>query len=202
MRNSRLISVVIILICLLVCCSIIMVAYSDFNKLKSSQARLEHYKNAPRDLLDPDISPQAESRAGGSTILGRLIIPRLDLNVMIRTDTVNAYNSVYHYTESVMPGSNGDCGLLGHRTTYSGPFRHITSLKVGDTVIIQDEILSKKYVYQVVSTGNDIRWDYRTNPVKFSQDGEPRLMLITCHPAGTSNAAWITHCKLVSTSEL
>ena len=201
MRNSRLISVVIIMICLLVCSSIIMVAYSDFNKLKNSQARLEHYKTAPRDLLDPDISPTIDSSVGGSSTLGRLIIPRLDLNFMIRTDTVNAYNSVYHYTESVMPGNNGDCGLLGHRTTYSGPFRHIANLQVGDTVIIQDEILSKKYVYQVVSSG-DIRWDYRTNPVQFSQYGESKLMLITCHPAGTSNAAWITHCKLVSTSEL
>ncbi|HHT18369.1 MAG TPA: sortase, partial [Methanobacterium sp.] len=59
----------------------------------------------------------------------------------------------------------------------------------------------KKFVYQVTSNGDDIRWDYKTNPIRFSQEGEARLLIVTCYPPGRKQAAWITHFKLVSSSD-
>lgn len=201
MHNTKLISSIIILICLILSFNIMFAAYSEYQNLRDTQARLEHYKSAPRNLLEPEVS-NINLQSGGATNLGKLIIPRLDLEVWIRTDTVNAYDSVYHYPESVMPGMDGHCGLLGHRTSYSGPFRNIGNLRVGDEVIIQDMVVSREYVYQVVSNGADVRWDYKTNPIQFAQDGDARLMLITCYPPGRKDAAWITHCRLVSTSNI
>jgi sortase A len=115
---------------------------------------------------------------------------------------VNAYNAVYHYPESVYPGQPGECGILGHRTTYSGLFKNLGTLQIGDKVIIVDTVMKKRYTYEVTSNGDDIRWDYKTNPVRFSQEGEARLMLMTCYPPGKKEAAFITHCKLVSTEDI
>jgi sortase A len=129
----------------------------------------------------------------------RLIIPKLGVKCFIRSDTVNAYNAVYHYPNSVYPGNSGECGLMAHRTTYSKLFRYINLLKVGDLVTILDYNYDLKYSYRVISNGHDIRWDYRSNPITFKNWGQCLLLLVSCHPPGTSNAAWITHCKLVST---
>jgi sortase A len=128
----------------------------------------------------------------------KLSIPRLGLNSSIRDDTVNADYAVYHYTESVQPGEKGECGLLGHRTSYTSPFAYLRILVPGDVVYIYDEGNKKKYIYKVVSNGKDVRYDYKTNPLKFQQGGEARLLLVTCYPPGTTRAAWITHCVLDS----
>jgi sortase A len=198
--NSKSLSIFILFACIAISSGILLTGFNDFQKLKSSQSALENYKSAPTNLLDPEISYGDVNNV--NSVIGTLIIPKMDLEYSIRSDTVNAYDSVYHYPESVMPGQNGDCGILGHRTRYSGPFNKISRLKAGDHVIIKDLILSKKYTYQVVSNGKDIRWDYETNPIQFAQNGEASLLLITCYPPGKKEAAWITHCKLISTSDI
>lgn len=133
----------------------------------------------------------------GNAIIGRLKIPRLGVGCYIRSETVNAYNAAYHYPESVAIGQSGECGLMSHRTTYSALFRHLDWLKIGDKVILTD-LKRTKYTYSVTSNGNDIRWDYKTNPIQFSHSGPARLLLVTCHPPGYEKAAFITHSKLVS----
>jgi sortase A len=199
MNKYKTYSVAIIAVCMVISLGIAIIGYYEFQQLKDSQAALEHYKTAPKNLLDPDASSTNSAYVSNTA---KLIIPKIGLNCWIRSDTVNAYNSVYHYSESVYAGNPGECGFLGHRTTYSGPFKKLGTLKVGDQVIIEDLILSKKYIYEVSSNGKDIRWDYKTNPIKFAQSGEARLMLITCYPPGKKSAAWITHCKLVSTENI
>ncbi|MGZ7068969.1 MAG: class E sortase, partial [Methanobacterium sp.] len=121
-------------------------------------------------------------------------IPAINTSWGIRSDTVNGYNSTYHYNESFYPSQNGTMGLLGHHTLYSAPFAKIDRLKPGDQVIIADYLTQKKYIYRVVSNG-DIKWDYQTNPIKFP-NGSTDLTLVTCYPPGTTNAAWMVHCKL------
>jgi len=194
MKKTRLYAPLICLFFIMLSSGIIIKGFEDYKALERSRAHLENYRNAPRELFDPVPSSSAGS---GDPVIGRLIIPSIGVKCWIREDTVNAYESVYHYPESVMPGSGGECGILGHRTTYSGPFRKIGALRKGDRVIIEDTSSSIRYIYAVTSNGDDIRWDYKTNPVRFSQSGDARLMLITCYPPGQKKAAWITHCKLV-----
>ncbi len=199
MLKYKFLSVVVILICILIASGIVVVAYEKSLELNAAKTSINTYiikKSKPVDILDPT------NIKSNQNINARLVIPKMGINGIIRSDTVNAYNTVYHYPESVLPGQSGECGLLSHRTKYSGLFRRLGSLKVGDRVIIKDYATNKKYVYEVTSNGEDIRWDYKENPIQFEQGGDARLLLITCYPPGRKQAAYITHCRLISTSPL
>ncbi|GAB4309784.1 MAG: sortase [Methanobacteriaceae archaeon] len=200
MHKYKILAIFLITISVLFALNIALITIEGFENLNRAKNKVESYKSAPVNLLDPSDMNSGFTGSSSNYKL-QLIIPKINLKCKIRSDTVNAYDSVYHYTESVFPGQDGECGLLGHRTTYSGPFRNLGTLKPGDVVIIIDPILSEKYTYQVVSNGKDIRWDYKENPIRFEQTGNPRLLLVTCYPPGKKEAAWITHCKLVSTAK-
>ena len=131
-----------------------------------------------------------------TTVWGEVSIPSQGLNWNICQDTVNHYGSVYHDQKNFFPGQNGTIGLLGHHTAYSAPFANINLLKAGDHVIIIDYLTQKKYVYEVTSNG-DIKSDYKTNPVQYPA-GTFQLTLVTCYPPGYTEAAYQTHCKLIS----
>jgi len=197
MKRTSILSSIILLACIFLSLTIVMAAFEQSKDLTKAKKSLKDYNermSAPVDALDP-------LSVGGAS-LGELVIPKLGVDCTIRSDTVNAYNAVYHYPESAAPGQPGECGILGHRTTYSGLFKNLGSLQVGDKVIIIDTVMKKKYTYSVTSNGDDIRWDYKTNPVRFAQEGEARLMLMTCYPPGKKEAAFITHCKLISTDDI
>jgi sortase A len=198
MRKYQILSLVVVLGCVLLSANIAITAYQQIPKVDKAQKSVADYKermSAPVDALDPQY-------LSSNFINAQLYIPKLHVTASIRSDTVNAYNSVYHYSESVMPGANGECGILGHRTRYSGLFTKIAALAPGDQAIITDFTQHKRYVYVVTSNGNDIRWDYKTNPIRFSQEGQPRLLIVTCYPPGRKKAAWITHFKMVSVTDL
>lgn len=196
MRKYRILSFLIVFLCVLVSLIMALDLFDKMQQVTDAKNTLDAYKermSSPVDALNPI----------ASSILintGELIIPKLGVDCTIRSDTVNAYDAVYHYPESAGYGQPGECAILGHRTTYSGIFKNIGELKPGDEVIIKNLISKKKYVYQVTSSGDDIRWDYKSNPIRFALEGEKRLLLMTCYPPGEKSAAWITHCKLVSTS--
>lgn len=200
MLRYKLLSIAIIGITILIILGMITAGYEKSQELGAYQATMHAKvnKSVPVNVL----TPSSTKLAPGSSNSQRLVIPKIGVDAAIRSDTVNSYNAVYHYPESVEPGQNGECGFLSHRTTYSGLFGKLGSLKIGDEVIIKDYGLSKKYIYKVTSNGKDIRWDYKENPIDFDQSGEARLLLVTCYPPGKKQAAYICHCKLVSTTPL
>jgi sortase A len=201
MLKYKILSIAIIVISILICSVIIMAAFEKSNSLNSYNAALhaQGNKSKPTNALNPTIT---RSTSTSGITKSRLIIPKIGVDCTIRSDTVNAYNAVYHYPESVNPGQGGECGFLSHRTKFSGLFGKLGSLNVGDEVIVKDYSSHKKYTYKVTSNGNDIRWDYEENPIQFDQSGDARLFLVTCYPPGKKQAAYITHCKLVSTTSL
>lgn len=199
MRRYRVLSIVIIVGCLLFSISGMFIIFDKMQEANSAQQSVKKYKermSAPVDVLNPLTSNAAAAAAPNA----KLVIPKLGVDCYIRTDTVNVYNAVYHYPQSAAFGQPGEAGILGHRTTYSALFKNINSLAPGDRVIVKDLVLKKVYTYQVTSNGEDIRWDYKTNPIRFALEGEARLLLVTCYPPGAKSAAYITHCKLISTS--
>ena|SRR5665648_56021 len=197
MLRYKLLSVAVVGITILIIFSMTMAGFEKSQELSAYQSTVHSKvnKSVPVNVLNHTSSSRGSTNQ-------RLIIPKIGVDASIRSDTVNSYNAVYHFPESVQPGQNGECGFLSHRTTYSGLFGKIGSLKVGDEVIIKDYTSSKKYIYKVTSNGNDIRWDYKENPIDFDQSGEARLLLITCYPPGKKQAAYICHCKLASTTPL
>jgi sortase A len=129
-------------------------------------------------------------------VWGEISVPSQGINWNIRSDTVNEYDSVYHYPESSYTGFNGTVGLLGHHTSYSAPFANVHLLKTGEQVIIKDYLTQKTYIYEVTSVG-DIKWDYKYNPIDFPM-GNPELTLVTCWPPGTDQGAYMVHAQLKS----
>jgi len=199
MLKYKILSVAIIITSILICSVIVIAAFEKSSALNTYNTALKYQgnKSKPTNMLYPTITKSASP--SGITHY-RLIIPKIGVDCNVRSDTVNAYNAVYHYPESVNPGQNGECGFLSHRTRFSGLFGKLGSLQVGDEVIVKDYSTNKKYTYVVTSNGNDIRWDYKENPIQFDQSGDSRLLLVTCYPPGRKLAAYITHCKLVSTA--
>ncbi len=201
MLRYKFLSVAIVLICIIFSLKIFAVGYDQLQELRSFRDAEDLYENKANTTMNITSSVSVSHGSGEKFHMAKLLIPKIGLECWIRSDTVNAYESVYHYPESVYFGQGGECGLLGHRTTYSAPFGEIYKLEPGDLVIINDFITSKKYTYKVVSNGH-IKWDYKENPIRFEQGGEPRLILVTCYREGSSKGAWMTHCSLVSTQSL
>lgn len=129
-------------------------------------------------------------------VWGEISVPSQGISWKIRSDTVNEYNSVYHYPESSYTGFNGTVGILGHHTLYSAPFANVNLLGTGEEVIIKDYLTQKTYIYEVTSVG-DIKWDYKYNPIDFPM-GSPELTLVTCWPPGTDQGAYMVHARLKS----
>lgn len=130
-----------------------------------------------------------------------LIMPTLGAEWSVTSRSVNDA-AVYHISTSYYPGENGQMALLGHHTSHAAPFASITQLKIGDPLIIKDYLTQKKYTYEVVSNGEDIRWGVKGVSIGYQPSEEPELWLITCWPTGYSRAAYIVHSKLVSVEPL
>ena len=110
-----------------------------------------------------------------SSIVGRLLIPALDLNVMVLegTDRWTLNRSVGHIENTALPGNTGNVGISGHR---DGFFRNLGRIRPGDQIALVT--IQKTYRYEVE----------RTTIVKpndtwvLADGGLPRLTLVTCYP--------------------
>jgi sortase A len=171
----------------------VLEAIESINPFNSNQASSDF------DVVKKSLSI-SPAQLSSNPVFGSVSIPSLKVKWDIRYDTLNAYNAVYHYSESFYPGQNGAMGLLGHHTLYSAPFNHVELIQPGYIVIINDYLTQKKYTYQVVSN-NDIRYDYTVNTIKFPQ-GKNELILGTCWPPGSTAAERYVHCQLISVEPL
>lgn len=129
----------------------------------------------------------------------RLIIPKLGLNALISSATYNAYNTVYHYPNSAYFGTPGECAMIGHRTTWSAPLRHIDLLNNKDLIIIKDYTNNKKCIYRFEYAEVKMNYELTTN---FKRQGPCTLILKSCYPVGRSYAKYIVYSKLISTTSL
>lgn len=125
----------------------------------------------------------------------RLVIPKMGSNIKIRSDTLNANNAVYHYTNSAYFGTPGECAMIGHRTTWTAPMRKIHTLTTGDLIYIYDYTAKKiskyKYQYHVILPN----WKLSSN---WKKSGPSMLILKSCHPPGSGANKYIVYAKLVS----
>ena len=82
-----------------------------------------------------------------------------------------------HYSGTALPGTGGNVGKAGHRTTYGAPFGNLDAVVIGDE--IQLTVDSSTYYYKVDSI--DIVDAVGGEYVLFNR-GDDRLTLTTCHP--------------------
>ena len=138
--------------------------------------RFENVVNA--NVANPSPGPDVEKDRVillAGTVIGRLHIARIGLNVMVveGTDDKSLRRALGHVIGTALPGEPGNMAISGHRDTHFRPLRH---LRLGDEIVMKDGTGS--YRYQVESMRVVTPED--TEVLNGSSDRV--LTLITCHP--------------------
>ena len=139
--------------------------------------------------------------AGISEPVGRLKVPKIDLNTVVVQGTdeeVSLKKGPGHYTETPLPGQKGNwtVGIAGHRTTYDAPFRNINKLKKGDEIVFSTPY--GRFTYAV--EGTEIV-DAAEMGV-FQPKGYDRIALTACHPLYSAAQRIIAYGKLKKSEPL
>ena len=119
------------------------------------------------------------TRNGEPQIFGYLEISSINVKqyVLAGTNENTLELGPGHYSSTALPGTGGNVGIAGHRTTYGAPFTDLDALQIGDNLLLTVD--SKTYHYQVDSI--DVVGAVGGEYVLFDR-GDDRLTLTTCHP--------------------
>jgi LPXTG-site transpeptidase (sortase) family protein len=131
--------------------------------------------------------------------LGTVRIDKLDADyVMVQSTTGAALRKgPGHYSETPLPGEDGNVGIAGHRTTYEAPFRHIDDLKAGDKVTVKMPYGLFTYTVErqrIVPAG------YKA---AFADAGSgEHLVLSACHPLYSASQRILVYARLTGAQPL
>ena len=137
----------------------------------------------------------AESNEVNASVI---IIP--SIGVFEKINNVSISQGVMYDTTSNIP-TKGDTVLFGHRTLQGSPFLRLDALKKGDIVTLEwpgiGEINYTVKDSKIISPANylDLNESHKTGDIH-NQD----LMLVTCHPIGSSAERLLVTAQLNSTS--
>jgi sortase A len=139
--------------------------------------------------------------AGISEPVGRLKVPKIDLNTVVVQGTdeeVSLKKGPGHYTETPLPGQKGNwtVGIAGHRTTYDAPFRNIDKLKKGDDIVFSTPY--GRFTYAVEGT----KIVDASETGVFVPKGYDRIALTACHPLYSAAQRIIAFGKLKKSEPL
>ena len=85
-------------------------------------------------------SSRPPRRATPGRPLGRIQIKRIGLSTIVVENT-DYWGSLSkgpgRYEQGSFPGLGQTTGIAGHRTTFAAPFRHIDSIRDGDSIVVQ-----------------------------------------------------------------
>jgi sortase A len=128
--------------------------------------------------------------------LGRLIVPRLGLNMIAvnGTDSGALEKGPGRYSgplPSYVPGEGELVYIAGHRTTYLAPFAHIDSLRPGDKATLELPYATFHYVVtrHVIVDSDDLS--------VLDTHGHEVLALQACHPRFFATHRYIAYAKLI-----
>lgn len=160
-----------------------------------AKAALEAEKlRRQRDLRQASLGFAESLKGKGGEPLGRLLIPRIGLDVVMieGTGTADLREGPGHWPETPLPGMGGNFVVSGHRTTYGAPFFKLNQLKPGDE--IQVLLPFAAFVYKVTRT--IIVLPTETEVV--AQRGIEELSLTTCDPIYSARRRLIVQAELTA----
>jgi sortase A len=126
--------------------------------------------------------------------LGRLTVPRLDLKTVFVYGTrwrKDLSRGPGHYPQTSLPGVDRTMAIAGHRTTFGAPFRHIDSLRQGDSITVAmpyGTFHYKVFKHEIVDSDD---WSI------VRDRGFDTLVLSACHPLYSAAQRWIVYARLV-----
>jgi sortase A len=129
---------------------------------------------------------------------GRLVISKMELDTVVVRGTAprDLRKGPGWIERTSLPGSTGNVGISGHRTTYGHPFGRLNELAVGDTIDLYSPY--RRYRYEVVRSF--VVTPDRTDVI--SRTEEPMLTLTACHPPFSARERLIVQAKLVDVRQL
>ena len=112
-------------------------------------------------------------------VFGQLEIASINLSQFIvsGTDEQSLEFGPGHYMQTALPGTGGNVGIAGHRTTFGAPFAKLDQVQIGDELILTVDSKKFHYVVDEVRIVEAIGGEY----VLYNR-GDDRLTLTTCHP--------------------
>lgn len=162
-------------------------------------------KAAPQRLWQPFPLPSAvvEKAAElarrpvrpGDTI-GRITIPAISLDLPLVEmdgcdDQANLDRGPAHIGGTALPGAAGNCGIAGHRSTFTRPFERLGSLTEGDEITLAGRS-GATYSYRVSRI-----WVVSPDQVSvLDPTPEPSVTMVTCHPPGSERSRLIIRAVL------
>ena len=141
-------------------------------------------RNIPTPILPP----------APLSVIGRIEIPRLHLNVMVREGVTSTAlrSAVGHVPSTSLPGQVGNVALAGHRDTF---FRPLQDIRKDDRITVQT--LNGSYEYVVdslrVVSPKDVWVLHASN--------QNALTLVTCYPfhyVGAAPQRFIVHAMQIA----
>jgi LPXTG-site transpeptidase (sortase) family protein len=137
-----------------------------------------------------------ELRADSTLTVGRIVIPKIGVNVVIveGTEAADLEQGPGHWRETPLPGQNGRMVISGHRSEFGGPFLRLDELVPGDLI----EVVLPYGTAEYEVTESEIVGPGDVDHVR--QRGVEELSLATCHPPGSEEFRLLIHARAVSFS--
>jgi sortase A len=148
--------------------------FSGLLQSRSQAALLSEFKRS----LALDDTPQLVTPPIGHPV-GVVEIPRLGSEQVIVQGIGSDQTKIGpgHDPSSPAPGQAGNSVLIGRRTTYGAPFRHLDALRAGDSIIVTTR--QGQFLYSVVSSHSAPLGDLRA----VAASPSALITLITSDPA-------------------
>lgn len=150
-------------------------------------------QDAPTATTERRSAAPTASRASPLDALGRIVVPRLGLEVMV-ADGVDAHTlrrAAGHIPGTSRLGSGGNVGIAGHRDSW---FRPLKDVRAGDEVVVTTPGAVSRYrvEWAEVMVPDDTS---ALRPTTY-----PALTLVTCYPfyyVGTAPDRFVVRARLV-----
>jgi sortase A len=176
--------------------------YQQHKLARSLASEFNDYTAAPAPAGEPVAAEQrrialAAARfrraARESQAIGRIIVPRLGLNMVVvnGTDHDTLEKGPGRDPRTYMPGQGQLVYIAGHRTTYLAPFAHIDRLRAGDPITL--EMPYATFVYRI--TGHRIV--PADDLAVLRSHGREQLELQACHPRFFASHRYIAYASPV-----
>ena len=158
------------------------VEISTVQKSKINETILSIFNDVPVfESLSDSLLDNVNSNVIGYSpdVFGQLEIASINLSQFIvsGTDEQSLEFGPGHYMQTALPGTGGNVGIAGHRTTFGAPFAKLDQVQIGDELILTVDSKKFHYVVDEVRIVEAIGGEY----VLYNR-GDDRLTLTTCHP--------------------
>jgi len=127
--------------------------------------------------------------------LGRIQIKRIGLSTIVVENT-DYWGSLSkgpgRYEQGSFPGLGETTGIAGHRTTFAAPFRHIDSIRIGDSIVV--EMPYGTFTYRVMGHKIVDNGDWSI----MQKVGYDELVLSACHPLYSADQRYVVFARLAN----